>query len=140
MTKKNKEEELNTNSTPLDLKAENEKVRTLAKDPSFWQEQWQNIRLIWRLIRDPEVPIYLKLIPFAAVAYLFFPIDFLPDAFLGLGQLDDLTILLLGSKAFTQLVPKHLVERHRQAIYEADGLYLNDDNALNKAIIIDNEP
>lgn len=129
----------NMNSAPLDLTTQNEQVRDRAKDPTFWREQLHAVRLIWRLLRDPEVPIYLKVIPLAAVVYLFVPIDLLPDALLGLGQLDDLTILLLGSKAFTNLVPDHLIERHRQDILREDGFYLDDDDKLNEAIVIDND-
>ena len=76
----------------------------------------EQFQLVWRLLWDREVPFYLKVIPVAAVIYLISPIDFVPDAFLGLGQLDDLGILLLGSQLFTQLVPKHIVAQHRAEI------------------------
>ena len=72
--------------------------------------------LIWRLLWDKEVPFYLKLIPFAAFIYLISPVDFIPDAFLGLGQLDDLGILLLSGQVFAQLSPQHIVAQHRAAI------------------------
>ena len=46
-----------------------------AKDPGFWREMWQQIRLIYYLLRDPEVPFYLKLLPFTAVVYFIFPFE-----------------------------------------------------------------
>jgi len=80
----------------------------------FIQELWQQARLIYRLFLDPEVPIYIKLLPVAAVAYLLFPFDFLPDVIPGLGQLDDITILVVGAKMFIELAPQHIVDRYIQ--------------------------
>lgn len=91
------------------------------KEPGFWREIWQQIRLVYYLIRDPEVPIYLKLVPFAAVVYLLWPIDLIADVIPFLGQLDDLTALLVTSKVFVELVPQHVVARHLEAIRLRDG-------------------
>lgn len=90
-------------------------------DPGFWKEIWQQARLIYGLMLDPEVPTYLKLIPFGAIAYLLSPIDLIPDMMLGLGQLDDLTVLLVLSRAFINLAPGEAVARHRAAIKLQDG-------------------
>lgn len=83
------------------------------KDLGFWKELLLQIRLVWRLIRDPEVPFYLKLLPLAAAIYFISPIDFLPGlAFPGIGALDDLTAILVGAKLFVEFVPPYLVARH----------------------------
>ena len=42
----------------------------------FFGELWQRVRLVYKLFLDPEVPIYLKVLPFAAIVYLLFPFDF----------------------------------------------------------------
>jgi uncharacterized membrane protein YkvA (DUF1232 family) len=39
-------------------------------------------------------------------------IDLVPDALLGLGQLDDLAVILLGVKAFIDLCPPEIVKEH----------------------------
>lgn len=91
------------------------------QDPGFWREIWQQMRLVYYLIRDPEVPIYLKLLPLAAVVYLLWPIDFITDFAPFLGQLDDLTALLVSSKVFVELSPPEVVARHMTAIREQDG-------------------
>lgn len=57
----------------------------------------------WRLFSSPQVPAALKIIPVLAALYVVSPIDLLPDMALGLGQLDDIAILLLGLRLFTQL-------------------------------------
>ena len=140
MTKEQNNQEKQAMQVPqIDLNITNKELREQAKDPTFWQEQWHTLRLIWRLLRDPEVPVYLKLVPLAAVVYLFVPIDILPDMIIGLGQLDDLTVLLLGAKAFTNIVPQHLVTKHRQSILSEAGLYHTDDTALQNTIIFDND-
>lgn len=70
-------------------------------------------RLAWRLLRDSRVPAWVKLIPAAAVVYLISPIDILPDLALpGLGELDDLAILLLSAKALVDLSPADVVRQH----------------------------
>jgi uncharacterized membrane protein YkvA (DUF1232 family) len=62
------------------------------------------------------VPTYLKVVPFAALAYVLSPLDFLPDFIPIVGQLDDLGVLILGVKAFLRLCPADAVAFHREAI------------------------
>ncbi|MBN1977111.1 MAG: DUF1232 domain-containing protein [Anaerolineae bacterium] len=69
-------------------------------------------RLAWRLFWDSRVPFWTKLIPPAVLLYLFSPADFLPDVAIGLGQLDDLAIFLIGIKLFIELAPTEIVRQH----------------------------
>lgn len=78
-------------------------------------------RLVWRLMRDPRVPIYLKLMPVAAAAYVVMPLDFLPDIAPLIGQIDDIGILLAGVEGFIALCPQHVVDEHRAAIEAGQG-------------------
>jgi uncharacterized membrane protein YkvA (DUF1232 family) len=73
-------------------------------------------RLAWRLFWDSRVPFWTKLIPPAVLVYLLSPADFLPDPALGLGQLDDLAILLIGTKLFIELAPTDIVREHLTAL------------------------
>ncbi len=129
-------------------KVENDKAIVLRKDPGFWREVWQQVRLVMRLIRDPEVPVYLKIFPLLTVIYLLIPLDLLPDVLIGLGQLDDLTVLLVGSKLFVEFAPPHIVSRHMQDIRVQDGYAphashhapaADDPDTITDAIIIDAE-
>ncbi len=88
--------------------------------PGFFRDIWQQAKLVFQLILDPSVPIYLKALPFAAVAYLLFPFDFLPDVIPGLGQLDDITILLVGAKMFIDLAPQDVVAKYLDRLREGD--------------------
>ncbi len=83
----------------------------------------KNARLVWRLLRDPNVSTWLKMIPPATLLYLLFPIDFLPDPVLGLGQLDDIAIILLGVKLFIELCPQEIVRHHLREMSSVSGAY-----------------
>ena len=71
-------------------------------------------RLAWRLWRDRRVPAWAKGVPLLSLLYLIWPLDLLADPLLGLGQLDDLGVILLGLTLFISLVPKELVELHHR--------------------------
>src|SRR5882672_10315969 len=70
------------------------------------------IRLVWALLRDGRVPAQQKLILAGIGAYLFFPIDLIPDFVPVLGQLDDLAVVLLGLDLFIRSAPPDIVEEH----------------------------
>lgn len=74
------------------------------------------VRLIWRLFRDRRVPWPVKLLPMSTVIYILFLPDLIPDLLLGIGQLDDLTLLLLGMKLFINLAPQDIVAEHRRGL------------------------
>lgn len=82
------------------------------KDVGFLGELWQQIRLVFYLIKDGDVPIYLKVLPLVGVLYTLFPIDIITDVVPVLGQLDDLTILLIGAKVFIEMAPPQVVARY----------------------------
>ena len=82
-----------------------------------WVNEFLNqARLVWRLWNDREVPLWAKVIPPLALLYILSPIDLLPDPVLGLGQLDDLAVLLLGAKLFVEMAPPGVVQRHRDEL------------------------
>ena len=74
------------------------------------------IRLTWALLRDPRVPLWAKVIPAIGILYVLSPLDFIPDVIIGLGQLDDLAIVLGGMRLFAAVVPQDIVEQHRAEI------------------------
>lgn len=77
----------------------------------------RNLRLIWRLMADKRVSLSLKMIVPGTLLYLISPIDLAPDPLLGLGQLDDIAIVLLGLALFLQLCPRAIVQQHLREIY-----------------------
>ena len=99
---------------------ESELIAT-TKDEGFWREMWHQVRLVLYLVRDPNVPLYLKLLPLAAVIYVLIPTDFIPDIFPVVGQLDDLTALIVGGKIFIELAPQKVVTQYIQAMRRSSG-------------------
>lgn len=71
----------------------------------FFRQLIEQVRLSWALLLDNRVPLVVKLIPLGAIAYIVSPIDLVPDIFLGLGQLDDLGILMAALTTFNSLAP-----------------------------------
>ncbi len=69
-------------------------------------------RLVWGLMRDPRVPVPLKGLLLAALAYVFSPVDMIPDAIPVLGQADDLTVLLLVLGLFIRNAPAEVRDEH----------------------------
>ena len=68
------------------------------------------LKLIFRLMGDRRVNIFLKLLPLASVAYLIWPIDAI--ALPVIGVLDDAAILWIGSTLFVELCPPNVVSEH----------------------------
>lgn len=114
-------------------------------DPSFLQELWQQIKLVYYLLRDREVPIYLKVLPFAGLIYILFPIDFLPDVIPVLGQLDDLTVLIVGLKVFIEMAPVDVVARYmdqmrgKVKVVEGEATAVSGNKSLTEPIVIQQE-
>ena len=74
-------------------------------------------RLVWRLLNDKRISSWLKLVPFVGLVYLLSPIDLIPDLLLpGLGQLDDLAVILLSLKLFVELCPPGIVRDHLEEV------------------------
>ena len=73
-------------------------------------------KLVWQLVRDPNVSSLVRFgLPLIGLVYLISPIDILPDPILGLGQLDDVAVLLLLSQLLVSLAPDEIVNKYRQA-------------------------
>jgi len=70
------------------------------------------IKLLWRLTRDPRVPARSKATLILLGAYLVSPIDLIPDAIPGLGQLDDLFIAAFALDRILNRVPDEIVLDH----------------------------
>ena len=73
------------------------------------------LSLVWRMFRDPDVPVVAKTVLPVIVAYLAFPFDFIPDFIPVLGQLDDLLVIAAGLGLFIWLTPRPILEEHLEA-------------------------
>jgi len=85
------------------------------KPLSFLVELLQGLQLSWRLFWDRRMPLWTKSVPLGAAVYLLWPADLLADPILGLGQLDDLALILLATQLFISLAPASLLSDLRGA-------------------------
>ena len=92
--------------------AGNDRFHDTGRAVGFLAETTRQARLILRLLRDRRVPIWPKLIVPGTIVYLLSPIDLLADPILGLGQIDDVAVILIGMKLFVELCPSHIVREH----------------------------
>ena len=70
------------------------------------------VKLLGRLLKDARVPTAEKALFVAAIVYVVSPLDFIPDVFPFIGQVDDiyvvaLTLLRLISKTDANIVRQH---------------------------------
>lgn len=96
---------------------------------SFFRETVQQLKLVYNLMLDERVPALTKLIPLLSVGYLLFPIDVLPDVFVGLGQLDDLAVMMLGLRFFLELAPPEVVREQLKRIVQSGHWSVTDKPA-----------
>lgn len=68
--------------------------------------------LLKRLVTDPRVPRKSKLILGGTLLYLVSPLDVIPDFVPGLGQLDDVIIVLLALHSILNRVDDDVVVEH----------------------------
>ena len=92
--------------------ADQKKVVQVGEAAGILAEIIKNIKLIWRLLNDGRISPWLKMIIPATLLYLLFPVDIVPDFAPGLGQLDDIAVILLGLKFFVEMCPEEIVRQH----------------------------
>lgn len=82
------------------------------KDAGFLGELWRQLKLVYYLMRDRDVPIYLKALPLVGLIYVLFPLDIVTDLIPVLGQIDDLMIMTIGAKVFIEMAPADVVAKY----------------------------
>jgi uncharacterized membrane protein YkvA (DUF1232 family) len=78
------------------------------------------LRLSWRLLRDERVSRLKLALPALLALYVVSPIDPIPDFLLGLGQMDDLGVVIAGvlllARLMPMLAPGDVVDEHLRAM------------------------
>ena len=72
--------------------------------------------VVYWLWQDPRTPLLAKILLCLSVAYLFSPIDLIPDFIPILGQLDDLLLVPLLVYVALKFVPLNLAQEVRQKV------------------------
>jgi len=75
------------------------------------------IKLSLRLLKDRQVPFFLKLLVYGAIAYIVSPYDLIPDFLVPfLGYFEDIIIGILCLVGLVKLSPPEVVAGHVKAI------------------------
>lgn len=82
----------------------------------FLQDTMKKIRLAWRVMWDPRVPLQIRSIPFLAILYVVSPIDLIPGFIPILGQADDIAIVIFSISTLLRLAPQGVVDEHRASM------------------------
>jgi uncharacterized membrane protein YkvA (DUF1232 family) len=67
-------------------------------------------RIYWLLLKDPRTPKLSKIMILAALAYLIWPFDLIPDVIPFAGLVDELIIIPLLFYVATKFIPKYIVD------------------------------
>jgi uncharacterized membrane protein YkvA (DUF1232 family) len=70
-------------------------------------EKTRILHKLWRYVRDGRVPVWRKLVGVAAVAYLVWPFDLIPDFIPIIGWLDDAGVLMAAALFIVRDVRLH---------------------------------
>ena len=100
----------------------------------------QRFKLIVRLMGDRRVNPFVKLIPVASLAYLFFPFDLI-SVVPGVSALDDVALVSLGAYMFIEFCPADVVNEHMQKLTSNMDVVTSHDEIVDaEAIDLDDEP
>jgi len=100
----------------------------------FLQELGFQLKLIARLMADPRVSPFLKIIPVGTLVYWLVPTDLLPII-----PLDDAALIFGGLYLFVEMCPDEVVQEHRQAIQRAAAGNVEETPAAPPEEVVDGE-
>ena len=74
----------------------------------LWSVVRGDARLLWRAVRHPQAPGWLKPAALALVAYLIWPVDLIPDFIPFVGVMDDIVLIPLAIRFLLGRLPAPL--------------------------------
>ena len=74
----------------------------------LWSLVKGDARLLWRAVRHPQSPGWLKLGTLGIAFYLISPIDVIPEVIPFIGVLDDIVLVPLAIRFLLNRLPAHL--------------------------------
>ena len=75
---------------------------------------WQELILAFHILRDPQTPFYIKMMPMAALLYFLFPEGWI--VFPLATPIDDIALAYVALKGLVQLTPPQIVARHKKSL------------------------
>ena len=89
-----------------------EKIQLKGRMKSFLMFLPNMFTLLGRLIKDSRVPLAEKALFAAAIVYVIMPLDFIPDVFPFIGQVDDLYLVALTLLRLINRTDESIVRQH----------------------------
>jgi uncharacterized membrane protein YkvA (DUF1232 family) len=74
----------------------------------LWSVVRGDARLLWRALRHPQAPGWLKPAALALAAYLIWPVDLVPDFIPFVGVMDDIVLIPLAIRFLLDRLPPNL--------------------------------
>ncbi|MEI6521628.1 MAG: YkvA family protein [bacterium] len=104
------------------------------KDLKLWAKAIKREAVaLYIACRDPRTPVMAKIIAGFVVAYIFSPIDLIPDFIPVIGYLDDLLLVPLGIWAAKKMIPEEVMIDARM---KANDFFQNKPRIIWGAVII----
>ena len=97
--------------------------------------------LVWRLLFDKRVSIFIRALVPLALLYIISPFDLIKDRIPVLGRFDDLIVIGLALLFLIKLAPKSVVDEHMGVIPKSNRPEDNDPDKVvdGTSKVIDNE-
>ena len=99
-------------------------VRPVAASLMNWKRQAQRVQkeaqVFYFAFKHPRVHWYAKLVAVCTAAYLFSPIQLIPNFIPVIGCLDDLLVLFVGVKLVRKLIPPDILTECHELAQAAD--------------------
>lgn len=73
-------------------------------------------KIYWLLFKDPKTPKISKIMVLAALVYLIWPFDLIPDIIPFAGLIDEIIIIPLLFYIATKFIPKSVVEDNKRKV------------------------
>jgi len=86
----------------------------------------RSLRLAYCLMRDPRVPVYVKIAFAGALVLIATPLVDLPEAIPVIGEIDVLALTALSVRLFIAACPRYVVEEQERLILERRSRFDED--------------
>jgi uncharacterized membrane protein YkvA (DUF1232 family) len=94
-------------------------LRGLVKNPKrLARFLYDQLYLLFRVLKDPETPWTAKLVAGVSVGYVFSPIQLIPSFIPIIGQVDDAVVAWLGMRIVRKCAGETLVAKHLATLHE----------------------
>lgn len=111
-----KSQELGEYATEKDVQKLDSKLPAMKK--GVIAKVWDKVLFLWEQVKNPEIPLSLKITIVGALLYLVLPIDVLPDYIPGFGLLDDLAVILAVVREVSKFALPKLEKKAEEKLFE----------------------